>query len=308
MKRFKDFAKEDPTILSFDQETVRDKLRRARETPLILSFPGHGEIRHLGKSKRHVSESFDDFKIPDYTTSDDADKTYDRDFHDPIRPKKLTKEHEKALWDYTSGSKRAGTSININNLHRNMEGDKTVGVRHATVEEVHEASKRLKSVFIPGNTNDIPITVHCGLPTHIGKRLKDACDDYDKGKFQKGVVNEAGVKAKILVPGYQSTSSKPSVARNFAGMYNMTSKSQDRHMMKMECPPGVGVSVVNHSTFDDENEVLLHHGLPMIHRGYTRVENHLGGYDYTHDIKVLPIEEAKPLEKYGKYDHPKDSK
>ena len=308
MKRFKDFAKEIPILSWGGHETIRDKIRKVKEKIPTLSWGGHETIRD--KSKRHIPESYNDYHEidppDDYTTSADEDKTYDRHFHDhpDIKPQKLTKDHEKALWDYTSGSKRAGTSININNLHRNMEGDKSVGVRHATAEEVHEAAQRLKSVFTPENTNRIPMTVHCGLPTHIGEKLKNDSDAYDKGKFQKGIENTEGVKSKFRVPGFQSTSSKPSVARNFAGMYNMTSKSKDRHMMEMDCPRHVGVSVVNHSTFDDENEILLHHGLEMHHLGYTRHENHLGGYDYTHSIKVQPMEKAKPLEEYGSYDHP----
>lgn len=119
---------------------------------------------------------------------------------------------------------------------------------------------------------------------------------------------EAGPGSTHTMSGFTSTSTDKLVARGFSEIHRKhtvtsadTIHNIDRHMLKMSIQKGAGVSISQHSTFN-EDEILLNHGSSMVYKETTKEPNHLGGHDYTHHVTTHP--QSVPLKKYNnEYKH-----
>jgi hypothetical protein len=236
----------------------------------VISWVGHHEI------KKSIKENF-------------FGKDYDKEFHDhpDVTPNGLTHSHITAINNFTSAGSYSKTghssSRNINGYLRNKEGskDNESAIFGHTKEDVHAAVKNLSSAFTPQNTNRKEIVVHSGVPEHIGKTLK-----------------QSGEGSQHHIAGFTSTSSSSEVAHNFARNYG----GKEHHVIEYHVKPGAGLSVAQHSSIPDENEVILHHGAKITYHGSTASKNEKGIVTHVH--KVTVHNEHKPLEEYGEYKHP----
>lgn len=255
MKGFKDFNK--PSILSWGgHETIRDKVK---PESVKESFEGWG---HGGD--------------------------YDSSFHNhpDIKPQALTSGHIQSIGAYTAPYGHDHSSYNVNNLLRNMSGDKTVGVEEHDPGKVLDGVKALSAAFTPENTNRKEVRVHCGIPEHIGKSLL------------RGVQHH--------IAGFLSTSSEHKVAQDFAKQYAIErakpNTPPDTHVLTLKAQPGSILSVAHHSYYQKENEALAHHGARISGVKSTTQPNSYGGTQYNYE--AILHADHKPLEEYGSYDHP----
>lgn len=266
MKGFKEFnRKKSLPVLSWDQEGIRDTVRK----------------------KGSISESSNP-----YTSHND----YDKKFHDhrDVKPKALTADHIASITGYTGTPSRVSdghrSSSNINNLLRNMSGDKSVGIEHHDADKVLESAKKLSSTFTPENTNRKPVLIHAGIPDHIGKMLiKSTSKEHH-------------------IAGFLSASSDRNIANQFADSYHIESSNPNNtyatHTLSLHAEPGSVLSVAKHSRFQDENEALVHHGARISKHSYTTEPNEFGGTHYNHVVTLHA--DHKPLHEYGSYDHPEE--
>lgn len=277
MKSFKEFSKDVLPILSWGgHESIRDKVKKVLP---MLSWGGHETIRDKLKPE-NVKESFEGWG---------HGGNYDSSFHNhpDIKTQALTSDHLRSIVDYTaisSSDQEHGhrSSHNMNNLLRNMGGDKTVGVKHHDATKVLDAVKELSSAFTPENTNRKEVRVHCGIPEHIGKSLL------------RGVNHH--------IAGFLSTSSDHKVARDFAATYARENNNPDTHVLTLKAQPGSIMSIAPQSQYQRENEALAHHGARISGVKSTTQPNSYGGTQYNYEATLHA--DHKPLHEYGEYHDP----
>ena len=205
--------------------------------------------QRTNKKKKDVKESYT-LHHDYHDTDDDYNEEvihYDEDEseldkihnHPDVKPKKLTPKHKAAIHRYTQDGQdqinHPGNSKHLNNYL--SRGIKLEG----RDDDEHEAAhKALHSMFTKDNTNRIAITTYCGVPKHVGEKIKE---------MKKG--------DKYSPKRYLSTSTNEDVARGFAKSYKDSRAGEKTHRLKITVNPGHGVSIANHSQIRDENEMLL---------------------------------------------------
>jgi hypothetical protein len=254
----------------------------------VLSWVGHHELRN----NTSIKEGSNPYSTQIY------DKIHD---HPDYAPQALTQSHKDAIKDYTSTPSKDpfghGSSHNINGHLRYLEGhpdpkpdpydapeDKvTHGVKHHNPETVRKSIRKLSSAFTPENTNKKPITLHGGIPQHIGMTLA-----------------ASGIGSQHHLAGFTSTSTDKSVANDFAETYaNKDHHERSVHIIEYNAEPGTALSAVHHTEFAGENEMILHHGAKITYNGTSIRENGIGVRTHTHYVTVH--NEHKPMEEYPKY-------
>jgi hypothetical protein len=254
------------------------------------------------KSKHRLKEAIGDHHVLDdgsqWHSSDkfkEPDHVNQSEFHKQIEPTNVTPDDKKIIKDYCSveSRKAPGSSSNINGYLRRCAGSRNSMVAFHAPDKVKTTVKQLSNVFKPENRNKKNIVTLGAVPNHIGE----------------GFINDhKNDKTHHHLAGFTSTTSKRSIALNFARDYNedpdSDSNSRERHIVRYHVlgskeKPGMGVSLLNHSPIRDENEVLLHHGAHIEYHGHEVFDDPNGEKVFLHHVTVHP--EHKQLNEYGEY-------
>lgn len=195
---------------------------------------------------------------------------------DDIRPLNLSKEHEEAISHYTSTpseSKHGYASSGNVNAHLHIKsGDSTKYiVGNHDHHDLDVAVSKLSSVFTPENTNKRKFVTHGAIPREYGE------------KFEGMKIGDIKV-----APAFTSTTTDLNTAFSHSKLYTNVNKDGERHdhIIDYTLHPGVGVSVVNHSDYA-ENEILLNKDSKMKYMGTTTEKVNDKHYLKTHNIEVL---------------------
>lgn len=222
--------------------------------------------------------------------------------HPDYKPQGLTQSHKDAIKDYTSTPSRDpyghGSSANMNGHLGYLEGHDdpqtdyskppplhpiTQGIKHHHTETVRKSIRKLSSAFTPENTNKKTITLHGGIPKHIGMKL---------------AASEKG--SQFHLAGFTSTSEGEGIARSYAEKYAIQDGHQrTKHKIQYEAEPGTALNVVGNTDFPTEREMILHHGAKVTYNGTDKRVNGAGETEYTHHLTVH--NEHKPMEEYARY-------
>lgn len=268
MISFKEFSKKLPVLSWSNPE-------KNTETGLPnIQWPGHEFIRpesdetntipvdrERSNKLRHeasIDESWD-WGHPMSYLDHNGHEDYDRDFHDPIKPKGLTDAHKKAIWDYTSTPSKDkdhgdGSSRNINGLHGSEAGDASAKVMHHDPENVRKKSAILSSVFTKENTNGTKVVGWSGIPKNTGRELHAL---YKNGNSGKG--------RRFVLPRYTSLTSNKQVAFNFAKSYSKPT-AKEHHVIEFHAHPGTIVSTIGNTRYS-EDEAIANRNCIGEHRG-----------------------------------------
>jgi hypothetical protein len=303
MKTFLSFLNESPLSFPSSFGEVRGNTR-----PKVLSWDGsHSSIRgNIKKGKKKVNETVKIRKGGDdeewygrpepeshsamSTNAIAKSSTYNGGFHDhaDIKPLGLSGSHISAIHKYSSMpgydmEHGHSSSHNMNGYLRNRMGDKKVGIAfNHTEDNVKKSISKLSDAFTPENTNKSKVTTYGGVPEHIGKKLM-----------------KSGSGARHVIPGFTSTTTSKITAKSYGD--NHHTGDRPTHIIKYHLEPGVGMSVVNHSPYS-ENEVLLNHGASLTYHKTTTHNDSISDHK-VHVHHVTVHNEYKPLDSYGKYDH-----
>lgn len=215
---------------------------------------------------------------------------YDQD----VVPKGLTNAHISAIRGYTSTSAASSSGFKasrvMNDYLRNRMGDRSRTIRDHPEAKVKKSIKDLSAVFTPENTNRKTIETYSGIPSDIGKRLEASDKD-----------------SKHTLAGFSSFSTARKVAHHFGVKFKLTSSKRpdaddsDRsiHLIHATLEPGSGLSLVDHSNYENENEILLNHGAHITYHGTTVHKDSTGRPVRVHHVTVHSTHE--PLENYSEY-------
>lgn len=212
--------------------------------------------------------------------------------HPNIRPQNILPEHKVAIVHYVStgskGKNGFAASSNMNNYLRNRMGDKTVGIKFDQPEgRVKDSVRELSKAFTPENTNKQSVISYTGVPPKIGHQL---------ARSARGSTHH--------LPGFTSTSTD----FNHAEDYGQSSSRRhndphNAHVIQCHVLPGAGLSVATHSNYEDENEIVLHHGAKVTYNGTNQRTAPDGSTTHIHHVTVHP--EHVNLDDYPEdYVHP----
>jgi hypothetical protein len=193
--------------------------------------------------------------------------------HPDVKPANLTAAHKEALTRYAGDSSIGShdSSRNINALLRSKAGDTTQKLHHSVSEkDVEEAANKLASAFTKENTNKKELTVHFGVPPHIGEKFKKS---------------EPGSEHQLH--GFTSSSTVKETAESFANMHAKIAKGKTAHIVKATLKPHTGMSVVDFSP-RSENEILINKGQKAQY-----VKSTKSGNTVTHHVIITPRSETE---------------
>lgn len=280
------------------------ELLQDTEIPWLDWDASHASFRHLVKPINEDSIPWKEWSNTTLNTNPVFNKhnsSYDSNFHD--HPDIIPQDHDTtvpAINHYSSATTfnptiGHATSTNINGHLRYLSGVKhksnLLQLNHGisgdfSPTKVQEAIRSLSDTFTPENTNRIPVQVYAGIPPHIAKTL-------DKSKVGSIHYN----------PGFQSTTSNPKIAVEYAKVHNIYETDKDdptaqKHIIHYYAHPGSIRSIAHHSQYS-ENESLINHGTKMEYQGSINTTTQDGT-----PLKIYRMvvhNDRIPLEKYKKY-------
>jgi hypothetical protein len=136
----------------------------------------------------------------------------------------------------------------------------------------------------------------------VGKGIQDLYNKYIPGTKKAAIT---GAILGTLTPLGLVGGTLGGVVYNFAKKNAPRAGTNDRHVIKYTVKPGTGLSVAEHSPYD-EDEVLLHHGAKLKYSHTTEHphEDYRGHKGITYVHHVTAEKSHLSLNDYGNYDHP----
>jgi hypothetical protein len=261
-------------------KSFKDYIKNPVDNPFLDWKSSFGESRNLSSINEETQKVLKHFNIPSKILSE-YDKIHD---HEDVKSSvPLTKEHIDSIGYYTSTS----GSSNINGYLRNRSGHNESRMtldRDYYKKEILRHIGNLSSAFTSETTNKQPIETYSGIPPHIGERLR---------QLKRGQTTN--------LPGFTSTSTSKHIGKRFAvssGGTSIADIDKPKHIIKFHVHPGAGLSIVPHSRYPSENEILLNHGTKVTYlRSITRTDPITGHKFTVHHMEAHP-EERMTLDQY----------